>query len=57
MIKMTHTIQNSMLILNYDNTLEEAKNIIFANTIADFKTLIEERHLKGVFISSQYDLS
>ncbi len=48
---MTHTIQNSMLILNYDNTLEEAKNIIFANTIADFKTLIEERHLKGVFIS------
>ncbi|MDD4506787.1 MAG: chemotaxis protein CheX, partial [Sulfurospirillaceae bacterium] len=48
---MTHTIQNAILILNYDNAIEEAKNTIFANTIANFKTLIEEKQLKGVFIS------
>ncbi len=54
MIKMTHTIQNSILILNYDNTIEEAKNTIFANTIANFKTLIEEKQLKGVYISLRH---
>lgn len=51
MIKMTHTIQNSILILNYDNALEETKNTLFANTIASFKALIEEKKIKGIFIS------
>ena len=48
---MTHTIQNSILILSYDNTLEESKNTLFANTIASFKALIEEKQIKGIFIS------
>ena len=48
---MTHTIQNSILILSYDNALEESKNTLFANTIASFKALIEEKQIKGIFIS------
>ena len=48
---MTHTTRNSILILSYDNTLEESKNTLFANTIASFKELIEEKQIKGIFIS------
>lgn len=48
---MTHTIQHSILIFNYHGNMEEAKTTIFANTLVNFKTLIEDNHIKGVFIS------
>lgn len=48
---MTHTIQNSIIIFHYNEKIEEHKNIVFINALLNFKNLIVEKQIRGIFIS------
>lgn len=48
---MTHTIQNSIIIFHYNEKIEEHKNIVLLNTLLNFKSLIVEKQIKGIFVS------
>lgn len=48
---MTNTIQNSILIFNYNESILENRNTVLCNTILGQKATLKEKGIKGIFIS------
>lgn len=48
---MTQTIRNSIIIFNYNEKIEDHKNIVVANTILNCKAMVGEKNIKGIFVS------
>ena len=51
---MTNTIQHSVLIFHYNETLLESRNSVLCNTIAGQASTFKERGIKGIFISLKH---
>lgn len=48
---MTNTIQHSILIFHYNETILESRNTVLYNTIIGQNASLKEKNIKGVFIS------
>ncbi|NCD12591.1 MAG: chemotaxis protein CheX [Epsilonproteobacteria bacterium] len=48
---MTNTIQHSILIFHYNETILESRNTVLSNTIVGQYASFKERGIKGIFIS------
>jgi len=48
---MTNTIQHSILIFNYNETILESRNTVLCNTILGQKVMLKDKDIKGVLIS------
>ena len=48
---MTNTIQHSILIFNYNETILESRNTVLYNTILGQKVMLKDKDIKGVLIS------
>lgn len=51
---MTNTIQHSILIFHYNETLLESRNTVLCNTIVGQYASFKERGIKGIFISLKH---
>ncbi|ATB68724.1 hypothetical protein SJPD1_0609 [Sulfurospirillum diekertiae] len=48
---MTNTIQHSILIFNYNETILESRNTVLCNTILGQKISLKEKNIKGILVS------
>lgn len=48
---MTHLFHHSLLIFEYDETVEERRNSIVYNTLLSLRSTLKEKEIKGIFIS------
>ncbi len=48
---MTHTIQHSIFIVDYNEAVLESRNTVLFNTIVSQNTLLKEKGIKGIYIS------
>ena len=48
---MTHSFQNSLLLFNYDDVVEENRNNVVYNTLLSLNATLQEKESKGIFIS------
>lgn len=48
---MTHSFQNSLLLFNYDDAVEENRNNVVYNTLLSLHATLQEKESKGIFIS------
>ena len=48
---MTHSFQNSLLLFNYDDAVEENRNNVVYNTLLSLNATLQEKESKGIFIS------
>lgn len=48
---MIHSFHHSLLIFEYDETIEERRNTIVYNTLLSLRTTLKEKEIQGIFIS------
>ncbi len=48
---MTHSFQNSLILFNYDDIIEENRNNVVYNTLVSLNPILQEKECKGIFIS------
>ena len=51
---MIHSFHHSLLIFEYDETIEERRNSIVYNTLLSLRTTLKEKEIKGIFISLKH---
>jgi len=48
---MTHSFHHSVLLFEYDETIEEHRNSIVCSTLLSLRATLKEKEIKGIFIS------
>lgn len=48
---MTHSIQNAIFIVNYNEAVVENRNVVLFNTIVSQKNVFKEKGIKGLYVS------